>query len=74
LEHPANRVQFNQFDNADTAYKRELLSVLSNNFKWDSSTTNGELELIRDTGETVACTLILMSEWETKLPDYLSPD
>lgn len=58
-------------DNADTAYKRELLSVLSDNFAWDKTTASGELELISDTGETVACTLILMSEWEAKLPEYL---
>ncbi len=61
-----------QLDNADTAYKRELLSVLSNNFVWDHTTKSGELELVSDTGETVACTLILMSEWKKQLPKYLS--
>ncbi|GAA6198712.1 hypothetical protein NBRC116598_41570 [Pseudophaeobacter arcticus] len=60
-----------QLDNADTAYKRELLSVLSENFAWDNSTASGELELVSDTGETVDCTLILMSEWKAKLPEYL---
>ncbi len=61
-----------QLDNADTAYKRELLSVLSNNFAWDQTKPSGELELIAESGETVACTLILMSDWQTKLPDYLA--
>lgn len=61
-----------QLDNADTAYKRDLLSVLSNNFAWDQTKPTGELELVTDTGETVECTLILMSEWPAKLPEYLS--
>ncbi|MCK0104383.1 DEAD/DEAH box helicase family protein [Pseudohalocynthiibacter sp. F2068] len=60
-----------QLDNADTAYKRDVLTVLSNNFSWDNTAQSGELELISDTGETVACTLILMSEWKAKLPEYL---
>ena len=60
-----------QLDNLDTAYKREVLSFLSNNFKWDDVTPVGELELIKNSGETVRCTLILMSEWKTKLPTYL---
>lgn len=61
-----------QLDNADTAYKRDLLSVLSDSFAWDHTKPTGELELVTDTGETVECTLILMSEWPAKLPEYLS--
>ncbi|PID35475.1 MAG: hypothetical protein CR993_09850 [Rhodobacterales bacterium] len=61
-----------QLDNADTAYKRDLLSVLSESFVWDQTRPSGELELVTDTGETVECTLILMSEWSAKLPEYLS--
>jgi type III restriction enzyme len=33
--------------------------------------TAGKLELVKDTGETVECTLILMSEWKSKLPEFL---
>ena len=58
-------------DNLDTAYKREILSLLSENFSWDEGIPAGELELMRKNGETVQCTLILMSEWKTKLPTYL---
>ena len=61
-----------QLDNLDTAYKREVLSFLSNSFAWDDCTPAGELELITDGGETVQCTLILMSEWQTKLPRFLN--
>jgi type III restriction enzyme len=61
-----------QLDNADTAYKRDVLSVLSGAFVWDQTQPTGELELVTDTGETVECALILMSEWEARLPTYLS--
>ena len=61
-----------QLDNADTAYKRDVLSVLSNNFAWDRTQPSGELVLVKESGETVECTLILMSEWHSQLPEYLS--
>ncbi|MQX38532.1 type III restriction endonuclease subunit R [Roseospira navarrensis] len=60
-----------QLDNLDTAYKREVLEFMSGNFQWDDATPAGELELVQNNGETVNCTLILMSEWKTKLPEYL---
>ena len=63
-----------QLDNLDTAYKREVLTFLSDNFAWDDYTPAGELELIKNNGETVQCTLILMSEWRVKLPEYLLED
>lgn len=61
-----------QLDNLDTAYKREVLEFLSSNFAWDKTVPAGELSLVQDNGETVECTLILMSEWEAKLPEYLT--
>jgi type III restriction enzyme len=61
-----------QLDNLDTAYKRKVLAFLSGAFQWDDYTPAGELELVKNTGETVRGTLILMSEWKTKLPAYLS--
>ena len=57
-------------DNLDTAYKRKVLSFLSDNFVWDDYTPAGELELVKKNGEIVQCTLILMSEWRTKLPTF----
>ena len=59
-------------DNLDTAYKRELLSFLSGSFAWDDCTPAGELELVVNDGVTVQCALILMSEWRTKLPQFLA--
>ena len=61
-----------QLDNLDTAYKREVLSFLSSSFAWDDCTHAGELKLVTGNGETVQCALILMSEWETKLPELLN--
>lgn len=59
-----------QLDNLDTAYKRDALSFLSEHFQWDATTPVGELELVSN-GETVEGTLILMSEWQAKLPAHL---
>lgn len=59
-----------QLDNLDTAYKRDALAFLSEHFRWDETTPIGELELVNH-GETVKATLVLMSEWRTKLPSLL---
>ena len=61
-----------QLDNLDTKYKRDVLSFLSGAFSWDDSLPAGELELVKNSGETVHATLILMSEWKAKLPDLLT--
>lgn len=60
-----------QLDNLDTAYKREVLTFLSGNFAWDDAVPAGELELVKNNGETVEGTLILMSDWKAKLPGQL---
>ena len=60
-----------QLDNLDTAYKREMLSFLSDRFSWDDGVPAGKLELVKNDGDTVQCTLILMSEWQAKLPAFI---
>lgn len=62
-----------QLDNLDTAYKRALLRLMTDNFAWSETVPAGTLELVQSSGETVECTLILMSEWKAKLPRYLAP-
>ena len=62
-----------QLDNLDTAYKRDLLGFLSEHFEWGDRTVAGQLELVKDAGTTVECTLVLMSEWRSKLPAHLDP-
>lgn len=60
-----------QLDNLDTEYKRQVLDFLSGAFDWDDYTPAGELELVKNNGETVEGALILMSDWKSKLPAYL---
>jgi type III restriction enzyme len=60
-----------QLDNLDTAYKRAVLKLLTDNFSWDKTVPAGTLALVQEDGETVECPLILMSEWKMKLPAYL---
>jgi type III restriction enzyme len=60
-----------QLDNLDTAYKRQAIAFLSDRFKWDDTKPVGELELVKNQGEIVQGTLILMSEWKAKLPAFL---
>ncbi|MFN8720377.1 MAG: DEAD/DEAH box helicase [Rhodospirillales bacterium] len=62
-----------QLDNLDTAYKRRVLSYLSDHFAWDRTSPVGELELISDDGAIVQCSLVLMSEWPTLLPNLITP-
>lgn len=58
-------------DNLDTDYKRELLRFLSSSYPWENSTPVGEIELVADSGQTMHCELVLMSEWETRLPQIV---
>ena len=60
-----------QLDNADTAYKRDLLNYLTDNFAWDQTAEAGKLELVKEDGATLECSLVLMSEWKAKLPELL---
>lgn len=61
-----------QLDDLDTAYKRDLMGYLTTRFEWDQTAPAGTLELVQANGETVECVLILMSDWKSKLPDYLN--
>ena len=60
-----------QLDNLDTAYKRDVLKLMSNNFAWDTTVPAGTLELVKTSGETVECTLILMSDWRRNCRNIL---
>lgn len=57
--------------NPDTDYKSALMEFLTENFQWQDAIEAGQIDL-DNTGETVACTLILMADIATKLPEYLS--
>jgi len=59
-------------DNLDTAYKREVMKVLTDNFAWAEGAAAGTLEVVTGQKETVECALILLDEWKAKLPGYLA--
>lgn len=57
--------------NLDTTYKTKLLQTINDNFKVETIKKAGELELLIDDSTTVSCDLLLMSEWKTKVHNYL---
>ncbi len=60
--------------NDDPEYKRAVLALLTESFDHDRTVPSGTLELVDEaTQATVACDLILMSEWREKLPQHLDP-
>lgn len=59
--------------NDDTEYKRAVLQLMSQHFAWDTAVPAGTMELVRQGGETVECDLVLMNEWQRKLPGFLTP-
>lgn len=61
--------------NDDSIYKCEVLHLLSENFAWDATTPVGQLQFVReDTEDTIECDLVLMSEWQTRLPQIIGAD
>lgn len=61
-----------QLDNLDTAYKRQVLDVLSDSFAWDTTVPAGTLALVQETGETVECELVLFGDVPTQLPERIA--
>ncbi len=61
-----------QLDNLDTAYKRQVLDVLSDSFAWDTTVPAGTLALVQETGETVECELVLFGDLPTQLPERIA--
>lgn len=54
--------------NPDTVYKQAVLRLMSESFESGDGKRVGELELVSDAGATLACDLVLMPEWRTRLP------
>lgn len=56
----------------DSIYKRDVLHLLSENFSWDTTLPVGQFHFVRDGSEDlVECDLVLMSEWQTRLPQII---
>ena len=58
--------------NDDTEYKKAVLSLMSESFETEHVERIGELDLVGADGHTVACDLVLMPEWKTRLPSLLA--
>lgn len=58
--------------NEDTEYKKALLHLMSQNFCWEEALPAGSMQLVGKNGDTIECDLVLMNEWKTILPGYLS--
>lgn len=55
--------------NPDTVYKQAVLQLMSQSFARGDGKRVGELELVSDSSAmSVACDLVLMPEWRTRLP------
>jgi type III restriction enzyme len=54
--------------NLDTAYKRKLIQTMNAKYRFQNVKRAGKLELVLDDKTTVACDLVLMSEWKAKAP------
>ena len=58
--------------NADTIYKQSVLRLMTEAFAVENTSRVGDLELVAEDGTTVECDLVLMTDWKTKLPIFLS--
>ncbi|MBU1665706.1 MAG: type III restriction endonuclease subunit R, partial [Gammaproteobacteria bacterium] len=56
--------------NDDTEYKKALLRLMTESFAIEQVERVGELELVGTNGTAVACDLVLMPAWKTRLPEF----
>lgn len=54
--------------NLDTIYKRKLLEIMTQNYRYQNAKKTGELEIVVNSKTTVVCDLVLMSEWKSVVP------
>ena len=58
--------------NDDTEYKQAVLRLMTKAFEVENVERIGEMELVDANGVSVACDLVLMPEWKTRLPTFLA--
>ena len=58
--------------NPDTVYKQAVLQLMTEAFSVEKVPRVGELELVVEDGTSMACDLVLMTEWKTKLPTFFA--
>jgi len=57
----------------DTEYKKAVLQLLTESFSIEDVERVGELELANTAGKAVVCDLVLIPEWKTRLPGFMTP-
>jgi type III restriction enzyme len=57
--------------NDDTEYIKALLQLVAESFSVENVERVGELELVETNGTSVACDLVLLPEWKTKVPGFI---
>ncbi len=55
--------------NSDTEYKQAVLRLMTEAFEVEEVQQVGDLELVHADGTRVDCDLVLMTEWQTRLPN-----
>ena len=60
--------------NPDTEYKQSVLQLLTEAFAVEKVPRVGELEFAVQDGTRMACDLVLMTEWKTRLPKFSAKD
>lgn len=58
--------------NPDTVYKQAVLQLMTEAFSVEKVPRVGELELVVEDGTRLACDLVLMTDWKTRLPLFLA--
>ena len=56
-------------ENLDTGYKRDVLELFSDNFRWETTYPAGQFQL-QFTGVVMECAWILMSDIPAELPKH----
>lgn len=56
--------------NDDTVYKQSVLQLMTEAFAVEKVPRVGELEFVVEDGTRIACDLVLMTEWKTRLPTF----
>lgn len=57
----------------DTEYKKAVLQLLTESFSIEDVERVGELELANTAEKAVVCDLVLIPEWKTRLPGFMTP-
>lgn len=57
--------------NDDTEYKKALLKLMNNAYAIENYSHVGELDLVAQNGTSVECDMVLITDWKTKLPEFM---